>query len=34
MIWDDMFLRCGAPDGGYYDLDIVITPEIFQRKFP
>lgn len=28
MIWDDMFLRCGAPDGGYYDLDIVITPEI------
>ena len=28
MIWDDMFLRFGAPDGGYYDLDIVITPEI------
>lgn len=28
MIWDDMFLRSGAKEGGYYDLDIVITPEI------
>lgn len=31
MIWDDMFLRCGAPDGGYYDTNIVITEEIANR---
>lgn len=28
MMWDDMFLRSGAPNGGYYDPNTVITKEI------
>ncbi len=28
MIWDDMFLRSGAPNGGYYDVNAVITKDI------
>lgn len=28
MIWDDMFLRAGAPNGGYYDVNTIITEEI------
>ncbi|MPQ44089.1 beta-N-acetylhexosaminidase [Clostridium tarantellae] len=28
MMWDDMFFREGSPNGGYYDIDSVITKEI------
>lgn len=28
MMWDDMFLRAGAPNGDYYNLETVITDEI------
>ena len=28
MMWDDMFLRAGAPNGDYYDVNTVITDEI------
>ncbi|GAB6167876.1 beta-N-acetylhexosaminidase [Clostridium carnis] len=28
MMWDDMFLRAGAPNGSYYDVNTVITDEI------
>ena len=28
MMWDDMFLRAGAPNGSYYDINTVITDEI------
>lgn len=31
MIWDDMFLRSGAPNGGYYDVNTVITKEIADK---
>lgn len=28
MMWDDMFLRAGAPNGDYYDVNAVISEEI------
>ncbi|MGL5244699.1 MAG: beta-N-acetylhexosaminidase, partial [Sarcina sp.] len=31
MMWDDMFFREGSPDGGYYDIDSVITKEITEN---
>lgn len=31
MMWDDMFLREGAPNGGYYNTDTVITDEIANK---